>query len=229
MVRELLEAARSPLADSAKAALHREGLKVAHTLDASIALCDEGARLEALACAHEAACDQLDADERVVASVAQATLLKKALKVVAAGVLVLVGATSYRLATAPVDLAKGKPFTLSSKWADCHPEEGQCGGYPTRVAFHTNEEPSPWFLIDLGAPTSFSRLTIANRSDMAGIRAVPLVVEVSDNGAEYREVARQTQMFATWSPHVGPQVARWVRLRVDRTSVLHLEAVKIHP
>lgn len=128
----------------------------------------------------------------------------------------------------PADLARGKPFTLSSKWADCYPDQMRCGGYPTRVFFHTLEQPQPWFQYDLGAPTTFSRLTIQNRTDIALMAAVPLVVELSDDGTTFREVARRTERFVEWRPSFEPQTARFVRLRVDRTSALHLEAVRVH-
>jgi hypothetical protein len=128
----------------------------------------------------------------------------------------------------PEDLARGKPFTLSSKWADCHPDRYECGGYPTPILFHTTDQDQPWFQLDLGAPTSFSWLTIKNRSDMAMMRAIPLVVEVSDDGATFKEVARRTERFTVWEPRFAPQLARYVRLRVDRFSTLHLDAVQVH-
>lgn len=129
----------------------------------------------------------------------------------------------------PLDLAKGKPFTLSSKWADCHPEQNECGKYPTRVAFHTNHQVSPWYQVDLGEPTTFSSATIINRQDAAMGAALPLVLEASDDGKTFRELARRTEAFTHWQPTFPPQTARYFRARVDRTSTLHLEAVRVHP
>ena len=131
--------------------------------------------------------------------------------------------------SAPVDLAQGKPFTLSTKWADCHPERNECGGFPTRILFHTTSEPSPWYQVDLGAPTSFSSATVVNRQDMAMPLAVPLIVEVSDDGKAFHEVARRNEVFNAWLATFPPQTARYFRLRVDRTSTLHLESVQVHP
>ncbi len=129
----------------------------------------------------------------------------------------------------PEDLAAGKPFTLSSKWADCHPDQNECGNYPTRIAFHTLPEASPWYQVDLGAPTTFSGATIVNRQDMAMPLALPLVLEASDDGKKFKELARRTESFVTWSPNFPAQTARYFRVRVDRTSTLHLEAVRVHP
>ena len=90
-------------------------------------------------------------------------------------------------------------------------------------------EPSPWYQIDFGAPTTFSSATIINRQDAAMPLALPLVLEVSDDGKTFREVARRTELFTAWAPTFAPQTARYFRARVDRTSILHLEAVRVHP
>jgi hypothetical protein len=127
------------------------------------------------------------------------------------------------------DLAQGKPWRTSSVYAKCQPERGLCAGIQTRILFHTREDASPWFEYDLGAPTRFSSLTIENRRDGNGERALPLIVEVGDDGRTYRELARRTTRFDVWEPDVGAQQARYVRLRVPRRTYLHLEQVEIHP
>ena len=64
---------------------------------------------------------------------------------------------------------------------------------------------------------------------MLMMRAIPLVLEVSDDGKAFREVARRTEEFSAWAPSFPPQTARYFRVRVDRVSTLHLEAVRVHP
>jgi hypothetical protein len=127
------------------------------------------------------------------------------------------------------NLAQGKRWTASSKFADCDPVAKRCGGVPTAVFFHTNEEENPWFEYDLGAPLSFSSLTIMNRSDAVQDRAVPLVVEISNDRKSYREIARRTSVLDVWEPSFAPVSARYVRLRVARRSFLHLDGVEVHP
>jgi hypothetical protein len=129
---------------------------------------------------------------------------------------------------APADLAEGKAWTASSSLAECHPERGECAGVRTFIKFHTREEPSPWYQVDLGAPTPFSRVRVVNRGDGAEARAIPLVVEVSDDGVTFREVARQPELFHSWEAVFPVQTARYVRVRVDRQTWLHLEAVTVH-
>jgi hypothetical protein len=155
---------------------------------------------------------------------------------------VLAGAAALALATggvgvarlwswwrAPPDLARGKPWSTSSSAATCQPAEGRCAGERTRVLFVTNEEQRPWFQVDLGEPRSFSSVTVRNRGDALLERAIPLVVEVSDDAAGWREVARKPDRFARWEARFSPVTARYLRVRVDRLSVLHLEGVEIHP
>lgn len=142
---------------------------------------------------------------------------------------VLAGARLFE----PVDLAKDKPFRQSSMWNNvrCDPDHGVCGPLRTRIFFHTLDDPSPWVEIDLGEPKTFSRLTIVNRKD-EGLqhRAVPLVIEVSDDQQTWKQVARQDEVFDTWEPKLeAPVKARFVRARADRKTWLHLEALKVHP
>ena len=127
------------------------------------------------------------------------------------------------------DLAKGNPWHTSSVGIECHPEKSECGGTTTDILFHTRLEQNPWFEYDFGAPRAFSSLKVQNRSDCCGDRAVPLVVEVSDDDKHFREIARRADEFTTWRPSFPTQHARYLRLRVARESILHLEAVQVHP
>ena len=127
------------------------------------------------------------------------------------------------------NVADGKPWRASSSWAECDTETQKCGSVSTRVFFHTQEDATPWLEIDLRAPTAFSSLTIKNRSDCCDDRAVPLVVEVSNDQQNWTEVARKKAVFSVWRPKFATQHARYVRVRVARKSWLHLEKVAVHP
>lgn len=127
------------------------------------------------------------------------------------------------------DLALGKSWTVSSQAFQCHPGENECGGVPTKILFHTKDDASPFFEYDLGERTAFSSVVVTNRQDGYQERAVPLVLEVSDDQKTYRELARQDATFSVWEPAFPKQQARFVRLRVPRRTHLHLESVEIHP
>jgi hypothetical protein len=146
---------------------------------------------------------------------------------VALTVLVLGGAIGAAIALRPEkpNLLAGKPWSASSSLLECHPAQLECGGVRTRIFFHTREEQNPWLQYDLGKPTAFSSMRIENRQDGAGDRAVPLIVEVGDDGSHFRQIARQDSEFSTWKPSFPTVTSRYVRLRVPRLSMLHLEEV----
>jgi len=138
------------------------------------------------------------------------------------------GFANVRHVMAPGDLAKDKPWRISSRLADCEPAKKSCASAVTAILFHTTEEDEPWFEIDLLRSTRFSSLSIANRTDCCPERAHPLIVEVSDDQKTWREVARSAAVFTVWNPSFAPQEARYVRLRVANRSQLHLERVEVH-
>jgi len=156
--------------------------------------------------------------------------LKRFARVSFLAVLVLgVVGTALTVALRKPDLAAGKPWRTSSVGYACHPERSDCGGAVTDIFFHTRTENNPWFEYDFGTPLAFSSLTIKNRSDFGPERAVPLVVEVSNDDQSFREIARRDDVFSTWRPSFPTERARYLRLRVPRESILHLEAVRVHP
>lgn len=149
---------------------------------------------------------------------------------IALTVLVLAGGIGAAIALRPEkpNLVAGKPWTTSSSALECHPAKLECGGVRTRIFFHTRDEQDPWLRYDLGTKTAFSSMRIENRQDSEGARAVPLVVEVGDDGSHFREIARRDSDFSTWKPSFPTVTARYVRLRVARKSILHLEEVDVY-
>jgi hypothetical protein len=127
------------------------------------------------------------------------------------------------------DLTRGKPWRTSSTLQQaCVSPERSC---PQRGYFfvHTYEEASPWLEFDLGTPQTFRSLRVFNRRDCCGERALPLLVEVSNDHVHWREVVRRDTIFTTWRASVSPTRARWVRFRVAHRSFLHLFDVRILP
>jgi hypothetical protein len=119
----------------------------------------------------------------------------------------------------PKDLARGKPWHTSSAWR---------GHHNAPVLFHTNEEPDPWFEVDLLRPRYFHRVVVKNRPECCFERAVPLILEISDDRNRWDEVDQRDSVFTTWETSFPPTQARFVRLRVPRLSILHLEQVQIY-
>ena len=125
------------------------------------------------------------------------------------------------------DLAAGRPWIASSAAMTCMPSAGNCGGGALPVFFHTTLEDRPWVRIDLGSVHDVTSVRVQNRQDCCQERATPLVVEVSEDAMGWSPVARRDQVFEEWRAAFPSRRARYVRLRVDRLSVLHLQEVSV--
>jgi hypothetical protein len=149
------------------------------------------------------------------------------------GLAMALGAALYLVSTllrawlAGPDLAAGRAWTASSTAMTCEPARHNCGGKEVGVFFHTRLEQQPWLRIDLGGEHQVSSVELQNRQDCCQERALPLVVELSVDGLSWQQVARRTESFETWRAEFPPRRARFVRLRVTRRSVLHLERVSV--
>lgn len=127
------------------------------------------------------------------------------------------------------DLAAGKPWQASSQAFHCQPAAKRCDDhFGMSIFFHTQEEASPWLVIDLAREQPLSAVRVRNRTDCCSVLAIPLVIELSSDNVTWREVARRERNFRNWVPSLAPTTARWVRLRVDRRSALHLERVSVY-
>jgi hypothetical protein len=170
----------------------------------------------------------VDRDDRVADILIQRWLRTGAALLVLA-VLLYMAVLGLQHASRGEDLALGKPWRASSQAFQCHPENSDCGGAHSAIMFHTNEENSPWMETDLGSPQTFARVSIVNREDCCSERAVPLIVEVGDDQKTWKQVARAQDNFRDWEATFAPVKARYVRVRIDRRSILHLIRVSVWP
>jgi F5/8 type C domain len=128
------------------------------------------------------------------------------------------------------ELVDGKSWRISSNYGGgCKSPLQDCKnnfGY----FFHTNpNDHDPWVEFDLATTQQISRLEVENRRDCCFDRASPLVFEVSVDHRKWQEVTRHDGEFANWKTTFPPVPARWVRLRVPKTTALHLNKVRIFP
>jgi hypothetical protein len=137
---------------------------------------------------------------------------------VAAGVVALV--TAAWSLFGPADLTRRATRTLSSELGDC--KRGECGD----ATFHIRHESSPWVRYDFGAQQELRSIAVRNRTDCCYERAIPLVVETSDDGKIWSERVRTERPFVDWSATFRAR-ARFLRLRIAGTSYLHLKSVTI--
>ena len=148
---------------------------------------------------------------------------------VALGVLALIGALVWggTRFVQPPDLLPGKPWRASSAYKNFNVGAHQVDGNSTQVFFHTNEETNAWIEFDLQKPTQFRSVTLKNRTDCCSERAVPLVIESSDDRNHWTELARKSDDFRSWTAKFAPKTARYVRIRTLKRTWLHLEGVNV--
>jgi hypothetical protein len=162
-----------------------------------------------------------DAPRRRVAWV----LAQRWLRVAAIGLVLLLLVVGIRALSQAPNLAAGRPFRLSSSWsgwAACVAHE-DC----RTLMFSTDLDDDPWVEIDLGAAKSIRRVDVVNRGKCCEDRAVPLIIELSTDQKWWTQVARRDAVFGSWTAQFRPKVARYVRLKVLKRSMLHLKSITV--
>jgi hypothetical protein len=154
------------------------------------------------------------------------TSSRRARLVVGLGVVVLL--TGATLRWVEPDLADGKPWQASSAWGSFPGSGVMRGDAPLDGRFHTTEEDNPWVRLDLGAVQRVHAVRIENRTNCCRERALPLAIELSVDGERWKLVGYRRLLFDTFMQQFPSSEARYVRLRVDRRSLLHLRRISVY-
>jgi hypothetical protein len=144
--------------------------------------------------------------------------------VLCAALVVGIALLVVRLLQHPNLLARATMKT-SSDYAGFSSSNRISDGRRTRLLFHTNKEDNPSVVFDMGVAKTVTFIELANRHDCCEDRALPLAVDVSPDGKEWKEVFRRTEPFSEFRKKVGPVYVRAVRVRALRKTWLHLERV----
>lgn len=135
------------------------------------------------------------------------------------------------------NIAVGGMCRTSSRsiWSRSNLEAGDAvNGYKkSGFSFHTDEEDSPWWMIDFGEVKKFDEILCYNRIDREAERAKDLVIEISDDNVEWNIIHRNDEVFGGFdgSPlrvSCPNTHARFVRLRIPGRTCLHLSTVEIY-
>ena len=164
-------------------------------------------------------------DTRTVRQIKWSRALR--LGMIAVVVLALIGIGIGKL-LAPRNLALGKPVQSSSRRANSPPGSGEAGLPPSGLVdgsvgstydICTNSEVRPWVMVDLQRVHNLGKVIAYNRADCCqGSYDLPAILELSEDGATFREVARRTTAYSASDPWViklDRTPARFIRLRVD--------------
>jgi hypothetical protein len=95
------------------------------------------------------------------------------------------------------------------------------------LVFHTGQEKSPWILIDMKKPRRISEIVLKNRDDCCKERGLPLVVEIGETPQAFRVLGTRRDVFDDWTLRFEPREARYVRLRSEAETYLHLKDLEI--
>jgi hypothetical protein len=148
---------------------------------------------------------------------------------VAVALATLIGAIpSLRWAVFPPDRARGKPWVASSAWAGFPKTGVMSGPVGAEGRFHTLEEKSPSVAVDLESVFAISKVEVENRLDCCLDRPLPLALELSTDSIQWKRVAYRRAEFRRWTATFPPTPARFVRARIDRTSILHLLSIRAY-
>ncbi|HKQ72072.1 MAG TPA: discoidin domain-containing protein [Polyangiaceae bacterium] len=132
---------------------------------------------------------------------------------------------------APKNIALHKPVTQSS----VHPNstaqpggltDGETGG---SYGIHTNREEDPWVRVDLQEPYALKKVKIYNRGDGWFDAHLPLTLEFSDDGVNFRPVDKRTTTFGQWSPWVfnaGGAKTRFIQIRAAKDNFIALSEIE---
>ncbi len=142
-------------------------------------------------------------------------------------VLALSAATAFAVLDRPKNLARGREWTASSS-ARGAARSGRLSASRARYFFHTKRENGPFIEIDLEQVTTVQRVEVTNRTDCCQTRALPLLVEASDDRQHWTLLAQRDRAFRRWQATFAPRRARWLRLRVPRVTTLHLRDVAVY-
>ncbi len=157
--------------------------------------------------------------------------LQRWLRLTAAIVIVILGSRAiWHKVTDRRNLALYKGVSISSMDTQVGADpKGLVDGDLYRLGFHTASAPNQTATVDLGVPQQISRIVVYNRSDCCQERAVPLRVEISEDGKTYRPVTERKEPFpVSFTVDFAKTKARYVRLTALQNTVFHLNEVEVY-
>ena len=134
------------------------------------------------------------------------------------------------------NLARDQPTTQSSRspWSTASESRGAVDGVKNgSFGFHTNEEQSPWWQVDLGEVQALTEALIFNRQDCCSERARTLQVLLSDDGVKWKIAFQNDGSLSGGSENplsvnLQGNSARYVRLQLTERTWLHLDEVEVY-
>ena len=127
--------------------------------------------------------------------------------------------------------------SFSGKIAPEQDARGGCDGVKNgQWGFHTDNEPHPWWQVDLGRSTALDRVVLYNRCDAMAGRNARIMILVSEDARSFRQVYQHNgTIFYGFTDKKPLSVslkavkARYLRLQLPGTDYFHLDEVEVYP
>jgi peptidoglycan/LPS O-acetylase OafA/YrhL len=157
--------------------------------------------------------------------------LRAALAAVGVAILAVYYRHALLAGIGPRNIALHAAVTASSH-EDSRPQSDALtnGELEEEYGLHTKREDHPWAAIDLGSPRRIGAIRIYNRLDGFQDDAVPLELNVSDDGQNFRTIATRDTIFTQafpWRIRVHGPPVRYVRVTAAKETTLCLSEVEI--
>jgi hypothetical protein len=103
-------------------------------------------------------------------------------------------------------------------------------GKRRNLGFHSDDQGQKHVTVDLGSVQRIRRVDVFNRADCCQERAVPLALEVSRDGREFRQLLVRLDPFSLWKAEFPATEARYVRLarRGGGEAPFHLSELEVY-
>ena len=129
------------------------------------------------------------------------------------------------------NVARGKPVQISSRRPGTPNPAGAVDGEKDgHFGFHTNLEDGPWLRIDLQQPYAIKTVVVYNRGDGYEDQVLPLAIELSEDGKNWREVSVRTARFtesSPWKANLHGARGRHVQLKMKKRGFLWGSEVEV--
>jgi hypothetical protein len=120
----------------------------------------------------------------------------------------------------------GYEYRASSAYAG-YSTTGRLGEVTYGLVFHTALEEDPWVEIDLLDTRTIRRVALAGRLECCRERGIPMIVEAAGEDRAFAQLGRKERPFEAWLLDFDPRQARYVRIRSEGHTMLHLAEVRI--
>jgi len=98
---------------------------------------------------------------------------------------------------------------------------------PYDLIFHTNEQESPWVVVDLGKNRSVKDVRVINRADWGGDRGLPLKLELAGDDRHFTTLGTRSTRFDEWHVTFATRKAHYLRLQAAGVTILHFREIQI--